>query len=173
MLLLKLCILSVLALIFVQDIKSKSVYWLLFPILVLLSLLIRLEQHQFTDIDQSILVNISFLLFQFLIVSVYFSIKSKRLINITREFIGLGDLLFLLSIAFYLSIINFLFFYLASLILILFGWLIWMVFSKEKNKHIPLAGLQAMMFSLLLVIDWWCVPINITNDNWLFHFVTK
>lgn len=174
MLFLKLCILLVLGVIFIQDFKSRSVYWFSFPVLSLLFLITRLEQHQLlSEIRQQVLVNTGFLLLQLFIISVYFSIKNKRLVNITGSLLGWGDILFLLSIAFFLSILNFLFFYIGSLILILLGWLAWQRFSKEKNEQIPLAGLQAIMLLCLLAIDWWWLPINITNDDWIIRLITK
>ncbi|HEY8782396.1 MAG TPA: hypothetical protein VIM16_12305 [Mucilaginibacter sp.] len=174
MLFLEINILVVLSLIFIQDIRSRSVYWVLFPILVALFILLHLLQHHsFAVTWQPVLINSTFLIIQFLIVSVYFSIKNKHWVNITDGHLGWGDILLLLSVAFYLSVLNFLLFYISSLIVSLVIWLLWQVLSKEKNKHIPLAGFQALIFTVFLAGDWWFKYFELTNDSWLHYLITK
>ena len=174
MLFLRLLILAVLLLVFVQDIRNRSVYWVLFPVLaVLLVLLHSLPHHLLADIWQPVSINIVFLLFQFLIISVYFSIKNRRWINITDGLLGWGDILLLLSIAFYLSALNFLLFYIVSLTISLLIWLFWQVISEEKNKQIPLAGFQALIFTVFLAGDWWFKYFDLTDDARWLHLIMK
>jgi hypothetical protein len=171
---LRLLILAVLLLVFVQDIRNRSVYWVLFPVLaVLLVLLHSLPHHLLADIWQPVSINIVFLLFQFLIISVYFSIKNRRWINITDGLLGWGDILLLLSIAFYLSALNFLLFYIVSLTISLLIWLFWQVISEEKNKQIPLAGFQALIFTVFLAGDWWFKYFDLTDDARWLHLIMK
>src|SRR5258707_3905758 len=100
---------------FIQDIKNRSVYWFLFLVLIILLIILNILQHHlFTESWQPVLINLSFLLLQFMLVSLYFSIKNQRWIIITTNLLGWGDILFLLSITFYLSVLNFLFFYVIS-----------------------------------------------------------
>lgn len=165
----KIAILALLMLIFAQDMRSRSVYWFLFPVLTGLFLVLAFYPlHGYTW--QPVLLNMGFLLLQFLLLSVYFSAKNARWVNITAGLLGWGDILFLLSIAFYLSVLNFLFFYLASLVCVL---LFWLVFSAKHNKEIPLAGLQALIFSFFLITAWWIRPVNVTSDDWLLQLMTK
>jgi hypothetical protein len=173
-LVIKLLILLNLVLIFIQDLKSRSVYWFLFPVLIILFILLNiLQQHLFTENWQAVSINVSFLLLQFLLVSLYFSIKNRGWVSLTTNLLGWGDILFLLSIAFYLSVLNFLFFYVVSLPAVLMIWLLWLLISKEKNKQIPLAGLQALIFTVFLASDWWLKFIYLTNDTWLLDLITK
>jgi hypothetical protein len=172
-LLIKIAIQILLTLMFIQDMRSRSVYWVLFPVLGLLFIVLSLQQHHlYTDLLQPTLINMGFLLLQFLLVSAYFSVKNSGWTNITASMLGWGDILFLLSIAFYLSVLNFLFFYIASLVIILLYWLSLRAFSAKKNKHIPLAGLQALLFAVFLTTDWWIKPVNITSDDWLLRIIT-
>lgn len=175
MLFLKIIILVTLSLIFIQDIRSRSVYWICFPVLAITFILLHfLQQLSFAETLQYVLVNISFLALQFLILSIYFSIKNKGWFNvITAGLLGWGDLLFLLSIAFYLSALNFLFFYIFSLVAVLIIWVVWLTISKTKNKQIPLAGLQALIFIVFLAGDWWIRHYNLTNDAWLLNLIIK
>ena len=174
MLFVKIIVLAILILIFVQDVRNRSVYWFLFPVLVVLFVIVHsLQHHLFAENWQAVLVNIGFLVVQYLIVSVYFSIKSKQWVNITDNLLGWGDILFLLCITVYLSALNFLLFYVTSLIISLLIWLIWQLISKKKNKQIPLAGLQALIFTVFLAVDWWFRSFDLTNDTWLLSLIMK
>lgn len=171
--LVNLLIIGVLLLIFLQDIRSHSVYWFLFPLLAASLLILKLQSQFIGDAWQSILFNISFLALQLFILTVYFSVNNKKWVNVTRKLLGWGDILFLLSIAFYLSVLNYLFFYVASLLLILSFWLIRNLITQNKYNYIPLAGLQALIFAILLTGYWCCHCFDPTDDTWLLPFITK
>ena len=166
--------LIILLLIFLQDWKGRAVYWFLFPLLVILLIYIRSRPTIFLpEFERSVLINMSFIGVQLVILTLYFSIKNKRWTNITAGLLGLGDILFLLSIAFYLSTLNFLFFYIISLIAVLLIWLIWQRLSAKKNKYIPLAGLQSLVSILFLLGDWWLQYFDLTNDTWLLNLIAR
>jgi hypothetical protein len=174
-LLLQIAIIVILLLIFIQDLIGRAVYWFLFPLLAILLIVIRLKCGipQTNEVVMSITVNIGFLLLQLLLVSVYFSLKNRRWTNITSSLLGWGDVLFLVSIAFYLSALHFFCFYTFSLLAVLLVWLIWQSLAIKKNKKIPLAGLQALFFSLLLATDWWLYPLHLTMDDPLLNLINK
>lgn len=174
MLVIKILVLLVLCSIFVQDIIGRSVYWIAFPVLTALFISVRIGQHQhIAELWQSTLINLLFLGLQLLIVSVWFSLKRGHWVDITAKMIGWGDVLLLVAIAFYLSVLNFLFFYISSLIVVLMSWLCIQFFISRKDKHIPLAGLQAFAFALFLSSDWWITHINVTDDYWLQKLLIK
>jgi hypothetical protein len=171
---LKIFTLAILLVILVQDLKSRAVYWILFPVLIIVLLLLNYFQYRsLSAIWQPVLINMGFLLLQLILVSAYFSIKHGRWINITDSLLGLGDILFLLSVASYLSAVNFLFFYVVSLILILFGWLVWQPQTGKKDKTIPLAGMQALLFMLFLAAGWGLKLVDLTQDTWLLNLITR
>jgi hypothetical protein len=163
-------ILTLLSFIFIQDFLYRGVYWFLFPVLVTALIFLHFLQHTyFSPLWQPLLLNIGFILVQLLLLTGYLSLKRRKLVNITAGLLGWGDVLFLLSIAFYLSFLNYVFFYTASLPIVLFFWLVWQLLSKNKNLHIPLAGFQSLLFIVFLASDWWYFHINIANDNWLLN----
>lgn len=169
---LKFFIEAVLLVIFAQDIKHRAVYWFLFPVLMLLFLILQfLQGNMPLGMWQPALVNVTFLLIQLAVVSAYFSIKNKKWINITDGFLGWGDVLFLCSLCVYLSVLNFLFFFVTSLVLVIVIWLIWQVTAKRADKHVPLAGLQALIFAVFSAACWWGWDLNLTNDNWLLQML--
>jgi len=160
--------------IFLQDIKSRSVYWVLFPVLTALLMLLHYFESGGQVLSwQPAIFNLAFFIGQLLLVTVYFSLKNKKLTNITSELLGIGDVFFILSVAFYLSIFNFLFFYIVSLILVLIAWLVWQAVSANKSKHIPLAGMQAIVFILFLICGWFFKALSLTNDTWILNLMGR
>ncbi|MBW4890137.1 hypothetical protein KXQ82_10440 [Mucilaginibacter sp. HMF5004] len=111
------------------------------------------------------LMNAGFLILQLLLVSVYFSVKNKRWINITNELLGWGDILLLLSITCYFSILNYIFFYVFSLIAVVCIIIIRALINR-RYEQIPLAGLQACILCVCLGVSWY-YKINIANDEWI------
>jgi hypothetical protein len=173
-LLLRIFILAVLLLIFVQDLRSRSVYWVLFPLLAALFVASGLWEHRsWTDLLQPAMFNCMFLAVQLLLVSAYFSLKNSKWINIFAGLLGWGDVLLLLSMAFYFSVLNFLCVYVASLILALLLWLSWQRVAGKKDKQLPLAGLQAMIFSVFLTADWYSLHLRLTDDTWLLNLLHR
>jgi len=174
MLVLEILILLILLLIFVQDIRARSVYWILFPLLAGALILLNYWQLKtITSVWQPVSINLGFIILQYMLVTVYFSLRQKKLVNISDQLLGFGDILFLGAVAFYLSVLNFLFFYITSLIGSLIIWLIWQLFSSKKSKEIPLAGFQSILLILFLVSCWWGKLFDLTDDAWLLNLVSK
>ena len=155
----------------VQDLKSRSVYWFWFPILTTLFLLTGLYQFQVKDIIIRSLINSGFIILQLLVLTIYFSIKQARLVNITQDLLGWGDILLLLSICWYFSTFNLIVFYLFSLVLTLLIWGTTILLIKKNYKQIPLAGLQAIIFVVCLVADWKSTKIDLASDAWIMNYL--
>lgn len=154
--------------IFVQDMKGRAVYWFLFPLLACLFILLRLQVSPFDRIVGSLWPNIIFVSVMLIFLSAYISVKHKKFINITKDMLGWGDILFWFAICFYLSPFNYILFYIVSLIIVLLIWIVTLFFNK-KNVFIPLAGLQAIIFIVCLMTDRFSPRIDLTSDNWLLH----
>jgi hypothetical protein len=145
---------AVLAVIFIQDVRGRAVYWFLFPVRAAALMSIHFDQD-------SALINMGFILVQLLILTIYFSLKAGRFVNITIQLLGWGDILFLVCVALYFPVTGFLLFYTGSLAGALLLWLAWQWLSGIKDVNIPLAGLQALMLMLLLVTERWLPPFNL------------
>ena len=156
--------------IFVQDLRSRSVYWFLFPLLAITLFLYKLEMQGAADTWPSVLVNIGFLVIQFFLVCAWFTLHNGKWTNITVDLLGWGDVLFLLSIAFGLSVFSFLSFYILSLTIICFYWISIRAVG-ESNKQVPLAGLQALLLFMVLSADWWLLLVDFTGDDWAFKLM--
>jgi hypothetical protein len=153
--------------------RSRSVFWFLFLILTISLVLIRLDRQQVIEVGVSSLINIGFLVTVLSLLTAYLSIKYKRMINLTNHFLGIGDVMFLFSISCYLSVYNFIFFYICSLAGTCIIWQLYLAISAKRRKYIPLAGLQSLIFILFLAGDWWCKFIDLTSDYWLLNLISK
>lgn len=174
MLLLRIAILAVLSAIFLQDLKSRSVQWFWFP---LAAVFLAIDQWQegipLKEIFIHAALDGAFLFIQLLLLTIYYSVKQKKRIDLTTAgLLGWGDILLLVSIGFYLSPFNYIFFYLGSLLASLSLWPLYQLAAAKKNKQIPLAGLQAMFFIVLLACYWCLGSIDLHQDTWLLYFIT-
>jgi len=139
-------LLLLLLLIALQDFKDRAISWWTIPLSVMLYFfyLGDLGALNWTDIFWNLLL----IGMNFLVLTLYFSIKKKKLLNIIDHFIGLGDLLFFLVCAFMFSFPNFVFFLCISFGTSILFFAISQTIKKEKDFQIPLAGVM----SILLVI---------------------
>ena len=94
-----------------------------------------------------LLFNLCFIGIQLLGVSVYFSIKHKEWINVTQNYLGLGDVLFFVAITPLFAPLQFCSFFIGSLLFILVGAGIYHL-SINKLKTIPLAGAMSLCWLL-------------------------
>jgi hypothetical protein len=173
-LLVKLISIIILLIIFAEDMRCRSVHWFWFPLLaVLLIALNHLEDQTTSQMLTSSSLNVAFLLVQLLLVTIYFSVKRGKMINITKGLLGWGDILFIVTMALYFPFINFIFFHVISLIVVLISWLIYIKLNSKRHHHVPLAGLQAVSFALLLLISCWNPAMKLTNDDLLFKLINR
>lgn len=152
-----------------QDFKYRAIYvWLFIASAVLLGIL-KYEIAGFSNLWNDLKNSILFLLVQALLVSVYFAWKEKRWVNLLKGYFGEGDLLFLICMAFYFSFMNYVMFYLISILLVLIG----SIFYAKKEVKIPLAGGQALCMVLAMLIDHCFAGIDFTSDFWLYTYINS
>lgn len=168
---LQIAVLFCLVFICYQDILYRAVYWICFPVLAILLMGMK---YKLLGIEQTLLdagYGALFLVFQLCILWIYFSVKNKRIVNLTEEYLGWGDILFLVVIVFYLSPVNYVVFYVLSLIMVLLYVATTNVLSKKANKQIPLAGLQAVLLAVLLLMEMYVDRLRLYEDSWIYFFV--
>lgn len=129
-----------------QDFKFRGIDWYWFlALFVSIGVKMLLSETRTSFLYESI-INISFLVLQFLLLKLYFLFKKEgRIVDVK---IGKGDLLFYPIIALMFSPANFFGFYLLSLILILFIQLF-----RYKKESIPLAGYTSLFLVAFLIVN--------------------
>jgi len=99
--------------------------------------------------------------------TIYISIKNKKFINVINSSLGLGDVLFFVVVCVAFSAINFILFYVMSLLFTLVGFIAYNTLVKKSVKEIPLAGAMAMVMITLIVLNQWMPQFNFYNDDYI------
>jgi hypothetical protein len=153
LLLIKIFLLFTLLLVIYQDFKNLEVSWWVFPVLYCFGIMLGLDQLSNLQYLIYIIFNFGFIILQFIILTIYFSIKYKRVINLFKSQIGIGDILFFVFLSLVFEPISFIVFMIASILISLLVYLFLLHKHLFIKKLIPLAGLQSMSFFLLVLND--------------------
>ncbi|MCD0487350.1 hypothetical protein LPB86_03860 [Pedobacter sp. MC2016-14] len=173
MLFLEIIVLFFLVFICYQDFRFRAVYWICFPVLGALLLFLKYQKAGAEDSLWHSIIGLSFFGLQLLLLWAYFSLKHKKPVDLTAAHLGWGDVLFLAILPFYLSPVNYIAFYMGSLVLVLLyvaGTRLMQQAEKPANPHIPLAGLQAIILAAVLLLSIFIPQIKLYNDAWLYGF---
>ena len=160
-----------LSLIAYQDFKDRLVSWYLFPLLFGFLAYKGIRHLLVVEFLEYAVVNLAFLILQFAMGTIYVSIKQRQLVNITKQWIGWGDVLFLVALCVAFSPLNFFVFYLASLIGVIGIALIQKVFTKNEEPLIPLAGIMAVFMVIILGLNLSVFPINLFDDSYFANLL--
>lgn len=152
-----------------QDMRYRGVYWIFFPVLSALLFFLKFKQVGWINTLQDAGYTITFLVAQLLLVWLYFILKHRKIFNIVDSYLGLGDILFLVTMVFYLSPLNYVLFYVLSLILVLAYVLIVRNVKRIDHEHIPLAGLQAAFLAMLIILSLIQPQLQICQDSWIYN----
>ena len=109
------------------------------------------------------LFNLLIILVNYVVLTLYFSWRNKKFIDIRTQYLGIGDVAFLFSVAFLLSPVNFICFLLSSLIFSLVFALVGKLLLPTKFSTIPLAGLQALFLAFTILV------VSFQDKNWLIN----
>lgn len=129
-----------LLLIVLSDLKSREISTLLLILSSLAAGSFAFYKYNYIAFFQNALINISYLVFLFLFLKLYFFLKKSP--GIVDSKLGLGDILFFLSLIFIFEPISFYIFLSISFILGLCYFVFYRIFLK-KEPSIPLAGIAA------------------------------
>jgi hypothetical protein len=148
-------ILAVICLVMIawEDFAERQVHWSYFPILAGAGGVHAYEElHSMGKLAINAGCNLAFLIIQFLLFRGYFFIRKTAMLSIIDRKIGWGDILFLLAAAFFFSPVNFVLFYLYSLLFSLMVSLLWSRYKRSAFGSIPLAGLQSVFLLLYIFV---------------------
>lgn len=134
----------------VQDLKDRSYYFLFFPLLIILAFVYNylLKENGLTFYH--IGINLIYIFITLVALQLYYFIKQKRFIPITKDAFALGDIFILLVISLLLPLEQLIgFVLLSSLIGIIFHFINTNTFRK---KGIPFAGIVAFLLVPILIL---------------------
>lgn len=166
-LLIDIVLVVLLAIVVVQDLKQREISWLLIPFLLGVFLAKGFLLISFGELIRNSLLNVCFIVLQLLVLTVYISLKNKKIINVINSYLGLGDVLFFVVICVAFSSVNFILFYVMSLLFTLGGFIIYNLLATKTTKEIPLAGAMAMVMITLILLNQFMPQFDFYNDNYL------
>ena len=167
-------LLTILFYIGIQDFKHRAISWWTIPLLFILMLLLQREELSSWEWVKASLINLVFLLVNGLIITLYYSLKERKWVNIIDQKIGWGDILFMGAVSFFFSFPNMLLFMLTCLLLaILIAFIQLALLKREQNYTVPLAGIMAVVLAIVTLINsiW---KLNVYRDEqWVLQYITE
>lgn len=146
-----------------QDFKSRTIDIFSLVLFIILSF-VYFKYQECVETFQAIYA-FSFILFQIIVLHLIYFIKTKEFEFIFDKQIGWGDILFWIGLCFSFSFVQFLLFYIISL-------LITTIIAKIKQyKYIPLAGGQAICLLLILMVDVFFIKYNRFSDFFFIKYL--
>lgn len=110
--------------------------------------LLYLSRHTYYELFENAVFCTCYLLFSYLVLLLYFYIKTRRIEKIIDTRIGLGDVLIFLVTGFCLPPEHMIFFFTAAMIIAL----VTSLFLLQKQKGIPLAGIVILNYIAYLIL---------------------
>lgn len=132
-----------------QDIRSRSVWVFLFPLLFVFSLWYKWDTLQLSQC----LWNLGFLVFSFLGLTFYLTIKERQLVAIWKGYFSWGDILYLLSIVPLLNFSSYLIYFTFGTIVTLLIHTTVLLTQRKATKTIPYAGYMALVLVVYLYVE--------------------
>ena len=166
-------LLIILTLIVIEDFRFRKISLIWLVVILIISILLQLNTNlHLYDIAANTFLNLCIIAVNYGILTLYFSLKNRRLINLGNHYLGIGDLIFLIAVSFLFSPLNFVCFILLSL----FFSLLYSLFAKlilpNRFKTIPLAGLQSLfLFLLLTTLLVQDKILEINNDKFTLNMI--
>ena len=163
MLYFKILLLVILLFIIYQDFRFQAVSWIFFLIGFVFTITLSVKVNSLSDLFFNLSINALFVLFQISIIYLFSWIKYKERRNIFKSVFGFGDLLFLIMIIPLFSPLNFIVFFIASII---FSLLVYSIINRlriYKKQRVPLAGLQSLFLSIVIISQIF-IKFSLYND---------
>jgi len=163
MILTKIIFILLLGLILFQDFRYQAVPWILFPIGLLISIYISITGGLKSEIFFNYSSNLLFIAFQLGIIYLFTWYKNRKRMNIFKSSFGLGDFLFFLMLVPLFSPINFMIFFLSSVLFSLMFYFLLKIIGLYTTEKVPLAGFQSLFLVCLLIVQF-IIDFNLYND---------
>jgi len=160
-------IVLLLAVLVYQDFKFRAISWIPLPILFVGFFILAEQGNTLAEISRFFLCNLLFVFLQLAALFVFFFIKEKRIFNIINTYHGLGDVLFTIVLCMAFSTVNFIHFYLCSLIIAIIGYKMFMFLRPVAREGVPTAGIIALTLAVLILVKYLIPGIDFYRDRFI------
>ncbi len=154
-----------------QDFRNRQIHWFLLPIFGIGLFFLNFSRIGLRATLYNFFENVLFLFLVFVFTYIYFIIKKRKFIKLVDNYIGLGDILFLVVIAIYFTPFIFVFFFIFSMLLTLLIFGAIHIFKNLEFSTIPLAGLIAIYMIPVITISFFNKFIDFQISNIIFNFI--
>ena len=149
-------LMGVLLFVFIQDLKFKAVYWVLFPFIFALALFSSWNELSLAQLGLNALSLFTLLLG----LTLYLTLKERKLVNPTQGYFAWGDIFFLISILPLFNLYSYLFYFISGTLFVLTVHSI-LLLLKKANKEIPYAGYMSIyLVGVLLFCQYYKISIR-------------
>lgn len=132
-----------------QDFRFRAISIWTLPLMAILTIFINIHVITPTVLLTNTLVNLLVFAVQLGAVTLYFSIRHKKVMNIVNRYLGLGDIFFISVMAIMFSPVQFIVFLVFGLIVVGVSYAVMRLLMTNISSAIPLAGGLSVMLSLL------------------------
>lgn len=147
-----------------EDFRYRAIHWIWVALLSLAILYVYPLRWPL------VAINGFFLLLQVLFLTLYFSLKHRQLVNITQDYLGIGDLVFFIPLCLFFPPVHLILFFVGSLLLSLLGFSGYRLFTQRQIATVPLAGCMALVLIFVQLIAFW-QGFDLQQDYWVLQFL--
>ena len=149
-----------------HDFKYRAVPLFLLIGLFIMGLFIGMLSQGYVPFIKIFIINFAILLFMILLVTAYFMIRYKKGIKgVIDNYIGLADLIVLLSAGTFFSPFNYINFIIFSLLIALFIYIPIIIIKRQIKYQIPLAGIFMIILSVFFTFSF-KIGLNLFFDDY-------
>lgn len=135
----------------VQDFKTRLISVWLIVIFTISNIALYLLLNSIYKFIENIIFCICYFLFSFLIISLFYYVKTKKIEPVINRKIGLGDIIIFFSVGICIEPIHLVYYFTLNFIIAIIVHLI-----SGDQKTIPLAGITVITFSGFLAWRLYC-----------------
>lgn len=148
-----------------EDFRYRAIHWIWVVLLSLAILCVSPLPWPLVGI------NGIFIGLQIVLLSIYFSLKHQKWIDITQDYLGIGDLVFFIPLCLFFPPLHLILFFIASLILSLLGFWGYCFFTQQPIATVPLAGCMALVLIFTQTIAFW-QGFDLQQDFWVLQLLS-
>jgi hypothetical protein len=167
-----LILIALLAVTCYQDVTSRKVSWVVLLCIGIVNVILALERIPVGVLCENAIFNFCFILFNLAVVFLYLLFRyGKGALRLFDRFLGLGDVLFWGVLLPAFSPLNYIVFYVVSLVVSLVLYKVGMCRIAQENRTVPLAGLQSACYGSVIVglgLGW---AYNVFDDYQLLAYI--
>ena len=158
---------AVLGILLWQDWKQRAIHWVWIVALFALITSKTWMHIGTTEMLEAGALNLGFLALQAIALTLWFSLKNKRLVNILKGHLGLGDVLFFIALSAAFAPLNFILFFVIGSFFVLLVHVLYLLLAKKPNKLIPLAGSLSGALMICLVLQHFELMPDFYESAWI------